>query len=148
MLEVFGNVWELMKNYDVVCITTNGMVKKNGECVMGRGIACQFKIRYPFAPKILGDKINKNGNILQPIMWNEDITFMAFPTKHKWFEKSDLNLIYQSALDLASIALASPDKKILLPKPGCSNGGLDWKDVKPIIDFLPDNVHIVDFLVT
>lgn len=145
MKEVFGDAWELMKNYDVLCITTNGMVKKNGECVMGRGIAAQFKARYPFGPKILGDKIKANGNIVQPIIWNDEITFMAFPTKHHWTQQSDPELIYFSACALAQKARAMPDKLFLLPRPGCSNGGLNWQDVKPLIDFLPDNIHVISY---
>lgn len=94
MKEIYGNAWELLctGEYDALCITTNGMVKKNGECVMGRGIAAQFKKYYPFAPKILGDKIIANGNIFQPIIWNDAFTFFAFPVKHHWAECADINL--------------------------------------------------------
>lgn len=145
MREIRGNAWLLAKDFDVLCITTNGMIKKNGECVMGRGIASQFKARFPFGPKILGDKITENGNIVQKIMWNDEIIYMAFPTKHKWLEGSNMELIKNSAKQLEEFALDNPDKKILLPKPGCSNGGLNWSDVKTIINFLPDNVYIVDF---
>lgn len=146
MKEVFGNAWELAKDYDVLCITTNGMVKKDGECVMGRGIAAEFKARYPFGPKILGDKIKANGNVLQPIMWNEEITYMAFPVKHHWAEAADMELIYKSSCELASKARAMSDKKFLLPRPGCGNGRMDWEKVKSMIEgILPDNVHIVHF---
>lgn len=146
MKEVYGNAWELAKDYDVLCITTNGMVKKDGECVMGRGIAAQFKARYPFGPKILGDKIRENGNIVQAIMWNDEITYMAFPTKHFWYENSDIELIERSASSLALKARAMPERKFLLPRPGCSNGKLEWKDVKPVIEnILPDNVYIVSY---
>ena len=146
MIEVYGNAWELAENYDVLCITTNGMVKNNGECVMGRGIAYQFKTKYPFAPKILGDKIKQNGNIFQAIMWNDDITYVAFPVKHHWSEAADFNLIKKSANALACLANEAPDKKFLLPRPGCGNGRQDWEVVKPIIsDILPDNVHVVHF---
>ena len=121
------------------------MVKKNGDCVMGRGIASAFKTKYPFAPKILGDKIKENGNIVQKIMWNDDIIFMAFPTKHNWFENSNIDLIAKSAEQLNKFAAENPDLKILLPRPGCGNGGLDWKDVKPVLNSLLSNIYVVDY---
>ena len=147
MKEVYGNAWELAKDYDVLCITTNGMVKKNGECVMGRGIAAQFKNMYPFAPRILGNKIKKSGNILQPIMWNDEITYMAFPVKHHWAEEADLELIFRSAVSLKHKANSMPEKKFLLPRPGCGNGRLKWRGVKETLEsvLLPDNVHVVHF---
>lgn len=146
MKEVFGNAWQLGKDYDFICITTNGMVKNNGEAVMGRGIAAQFKTKYPFGPAILGAKINKNGNIYQPIMWNDQVTFMSFPVKHHWAEKADFDLIVKSTLALREHALKEKNKKFLLPRPGCGNGSLNWNDVKQKIeDLLPDNVFVVHF---
>lgn len=114
---------------------------------MGRGIAAQFKTKYPFAPKILGEKIKKNGNILQPIMWNNEITYMAFPVKHHWKEEADLELIFRSAVSLKHKACSMPEKKFLLPRPGCGNGRLKWDDVKSVLEsvLLPDNVCIVHF---
>lgn len=148
MQEIYGNAWDLMLSgeYAALCITTNGAINRFGECVMGRGIAQQFKIRYPFAPKILGDKIKENGNIFQPIMWNEDITYFAFPVKHIWNQKADINLIRKSCYDLREYALNNPNKKILLPRPGCGNGMLSWLDVRSFIkEILPENVCIVHF---
>lgn len=146
MKEIYGNAWSLAKDFDVLCITTNGMVKNNGDAVMGRGIAAQFKTKYPFGPAILGDKIKRNGNVYQPIMWNDTITYTSFPVKHLWMQKADLKLIEQSALALREDALKNRDKKFLLPRPGCGNGSLNWKDVKPLIEnILPDNVYIVHF---
>ena len=52
MKEVKGDIWK--SDCDIIAITTNGVVKKNGELVMGRGIASQAKQRYPDIPKILG----------------------------------------------------------------------------------------------
>lgn len=148
MREIYGNAWDLLESgeYSTLCITTNGAVNRFGECVMGRGIAQQFKRRYPFAPKILGDKIKEYGNIFQSIMWNEEVTFFAFPVKHIWNQKADLNLIRKSCYGLREYALLNKDKKILLPRPGCGNGQLDWKEVSFFIsDILPDNVYIVHF---
>ena len=48
---------------DIICITTNGFVKKDGCAVMGRGCAQEAKNRYPNINKLLGIHINTKGNI-------------------------------------------------------------------------------------
>ena len=148
MSEVFGDAWDMLYSgeYDALCITTNGALNRFGQCVMGRGIALQFKNQYPSGAKILGDKIKKNGNIFQPIMWNEKMTFIAFPVKHVWNQKADMELIKRSMISLADYAKENPSKKILLPRPGCGNGQLDWADVKKwLLPMLPNNVYVVHF---
>ncbi len=45
MIEEFGDIWEIPG--DARVITTNGVVRKDGACVMGRGVALQAKMRYP-----------------------------------------------------------------------------------------------------
>jgi hypothetical protein len=45
--ELFGNLWE----FDgIIVITTNGFVKRDGTCVMGRGCAKQATIKLPGLP--------------------------------------------------------------------------------------------------
>ncbi len=146
MIEINGDMWSLLDSYDGVCITTNGEIKANGDSVMGRGVALGFKNLYPEGPSILARKVIINGNIFQPIMWNDTITFYAFPTKDLWREHSKINLIKESAIALAKVANENPNKKYLLPRPGCSNGGLQWSEVSVILkDILPNNVHVINF---
>ncbi|AUM58450.1 hypothetical protein KNT81_gp092 [Proteus phage phiP4-3] len=36
-------------------------------------------------------------------------------------------------------------KRVLLPKPGCSNGGLNWDVIGPMLnDILDDRIHIIE----
>mgnify|MGYP001580901715 CR=1 FL=1 len=57
---------------------------------------------------------------------------------------ADLELIKESASQLAVVAGAYSNKTFVLPRPGCGNGGLKWEDVKPVIEpILPDNVHVI-----
>lgn len=141
MREVVGNIWKYLDNEKVViCITTNGTVTNKGNCVMGRGNAKEATAIIPGIQKRLGRLVTANGNIFQPICRN----VFAFPTKHNWFEKSDIGLIESSAKALAELALANRKMIYLLPRPGCGNGKLRWKDVKFRIEhILPDNVLIV-----
>lgn len=145
MVEMFGDAWELSKG-NVLCITTNGFVKKNGECVMGRGIASQAKERFPKLPAFLGDNLLRLGNHVYWLgKWGKWF-LISFPTKHNWWEKSDPELIKISVQELKDITGTDDCKlKIFLPRPGCSNGGLDWKDVKPLVEQLNDQYIIVDY---
>lgn len=60
MKEMKGNMLDI--ECDALCITTNGFVKSNGECVMGKGIAKQIKQYFPNIPKDLGKLIKTKGN--------------------------------------------------------------------------------------
>jgi O-acetyl-ADP-ribose deacetylase (regulator of RNase III) len=63
----------------------------------------------------------------------------SFPVKHNWWENADFDLIEQSTIELKSIADRKKYDTIVLPRPGCGNGGLDWEDVKPILETHFDN---------
>jgi hypothetical protein len=138
--EIKGNLWKFFgQNHNVVLITTNGMVKKNGEAVMGRGCAFQATQLFPGIAKVLGHSLQNFGNhvaLLRSGLW-------SFPVKHNWYEEADLKLIAQSTEELRGAI--EPTKNYYLPRPGCGNGKLKWEDVKPIVSSLPDNVFIVDF---
>lgn len=147
MIEVTGNLW--MYPADVRVITTNGTIKKNGECVMGRGCAAEAKQMFPWLPKMLGDDIKARGNRphhFKPSDYREDI--WTFPVKHNWMEKADLELIRASAQYLANI-FSHPEESetiVVLPRPGCGNGQLKWEDVKPILaPILDDRFHVITF---
>lgn len=143
--EMNGNLWEFysLGEQHIACITTNGFVKTNGECVMGRGCAREARDKFPGFAKFLGDTIKQLGNKVHLFGTPR---LLSFPTKHVWWEKSDLELIKQSTQELADIARAKPDNIFYLPRPGCGNGQLNWADVKPAIqDLLPDNVIVINY---
>ncbi len=156
MIEVRGNLWDY--ECDAIVITTNGFVKNNGEAVMGRGCALEAANRIDNLPARLGQHIKNHGNTLT-VFWEgyqgyngEDgdiwsIDLITFPVKHNWWEKADLELIEQSCIDLKSWANeTSYWKKILIPRPGCGNGGLDWEDVKPILEkYFDDRFYVITF---
>ena len=76
----------------------------------------------------------------------EDVdTVIAFHTKYHWKDKSSLNLIKKSSQQLVLVTNMMDWKNILLPRPGCSNGGLSWeKQVKPVLEnYLDDRFTII-----
>ena len=152
MREVTGNLWTYPA--DVRVITTNGTVKKNGECVMGRGCAAEAKKKWPDCTirgdgiaKMLGSFIKERGNT-PAIFGLGDYFLITFLVKHNWYEKADLALIKESATMLAGYKFKDilEGKTIVLPRPGCGNGGLRWEDVKPVLEpILDDRFHVITF---
>ena len=146
MLEVRGNAWNLLKDYNALCLTTNGTVKANGECVMGRGIALEAKRLFPSIPKVLGRSIRANGNNAVMLGKVKDTFIVSFPVKHHWNEVADIKLIERSAHQLVEMATVNGWTKVLIPRPGCGNGKLNWSDVKLILEpIFDDRFHIVSF---
>lgn len=143
----FGNIWDFHSQGKWIVITTNGTVKSDGSCVMGRGVAKQAKEKHPSLPFCVGDMIKRNGNHVYMFPQYKIITF---PVKHNWYEKADINLIEQSTKELKEMILQL-DQNVSLPsdtffymvRPGCGNGQLNWKDVKPILEKYLDNHFIV-----
>lgn len=147
MIEITGELWE--QTNCVICITTNGVVLKNGNLVMGAGCALEAKMRFPGIDKVLGWKVNTTGNYpfyirTEVINSTNSIDLVSFPTKHNYRDKSDINLIRQSAIKLVELADQMNWKKIVIPKPGCGLGGLNWDDVKSeLVNILDDRFYII-----
>lgn len=145
MIEITGNIFE-QEDADVICFTSNGVVKSNGELVMGAGIAKAFKERWPELPKKFGQYVQMYGNYPYAIMGIWPKKWIAnFPTKHHWKGISDINLIVDSAKRMVLMADADPGmKKIYLTRPGCGLGGLHWEAVvKPAIEKILDDRFVV-----
>lgn len=145
MLEVRGNVWEVYSSYDAFCITTNGVVKRDGGCVMGRGIAREAKERFPGIDLVLGRSIKLNGNRVVALGKVQGKYLCSFPVKHKWNECADLKLIELSVTQLIALADKYKWERVLLPRPGVGNGKLSWELVKPIVERLDDRFSLITF---
>lgn len=144
MLEQTGNLWDLAKLPDILVISTNGFVKKNGECVMGRGIAKEAKDKFPKIALDLGQRINMFGNSVFDLGCYGSYYIFSFPVKHNWWEKADIELIEMSAQQLVSAIDSHGDDAentvtVYLPRPGSGNGGLNWDDVKKVISPILDD---------
>lgn len=142
MKEIIGNLWDFYDRGHHIAITTNGTVKKNGECVMGRGVALQAKRRFAALPFLIGDQIQRVGNRLHVF---GALHLIAFPVKWNWNESADPDLIHLSAQQLVDYCDAYRISEVYLPRPGCGNGGLRWSVVKPVIaPVLDDRFTIVE----
>lgn len=128
MIELQGDLFTF-HHLGPIVITTNGAVRHDGACIMGRGVAQQAVKRWPQLPYDLGARIRVLGNIVHYFGIYDVFTF---PVKHHWSEPADLSLIDQSARQLKHILLSCSN--VYLPRPGCANGCRDWEtEVKPIL---------------
>lgn len=153
MKEIKGNIFDIT-DADAICVTTNGIVKSNGELVMGAGIAKQFAERFPSLPSDLGKAVREYGNVvlsnraweMTPNNWDNTPSYyvVSFPTKNHWKDPSPMWLIKRSAEQLVIAADRMHWEKIVLPRPGCGLGGLKWEDVKKMIEpILDDRFYII-----
>lgn len=154
MLEVAGDLWALAALEGaygpgpVVAIPTNGVVKANGEAVMGAGVARDARERFPALPRYLGRLIRAHGNVpfylgvhkgvyaLRECSW----AVVSFPTKHHFADDADPALIEQSARRLVALADLHGWGRVYLPRVGAGHGRLDWQtQVRPMLEPLLDD---------
>lgn len=138
MIEVIGDLWTFPADFRV--ITTNGSVRRDGACVMGRGCAKEAAQRYSQLPYELGERIRRLGN---RVHFFQDYSLFTFPVKHVWSDQASLELIAESTEAFGRQLLASAH--YVMPRPGCGNGQRTWDEVKPLLQGLPDNVAVIDF---
>ena len=134
---------------DAVCVTTNGITKRDGRAVMGKGIALDADMRFHLSAK-LGEYLKEYGNrvfnmhIRKDVLTGRYMRIITFPTKYNWRDKSDLFLIKTSAEQLIEVCNKFGVRNCYLPCPGCSNGGLDWEtQVRPVLEPILDDRFII-----
>jgi len=110
--------------------------------VMGKGVALEFKHRWPenykAYKKACDAKVLRPGNMLifeitNLFGKNETKFIVNFPTKDHWRAKSKLEYISEGLDTLVSDIKKYRIKSIALPPLGCGNGGLDWDIVRPMM---------------
>lgn len=98
--------------------------------VMGKGLALEFKKRYPaMCAQYKEDCLDgtwKPGEVLGYTQWN----IYCFPTKFHWKDPSKLEWV---RIGLCNLLEEYPTHSIAFPKLGCGLGGLAWKDVHEYI---------------
>ena len=147
ILQTSTDIFYLPKTSEAVGITTNGITDKNGNAVMGRGIALQAKNLFHCEAK-LGQYLKTYGNrcfnLGQYKRGNEIFTLFSFPTKHHWKEDSDITLICKSAEQIMQMCDKFGITKCYLPPVGCGNGNLNWKTtVEPWLSMILDDRFII-----
>jgi len=134
MKEIKGDFWDCAPDYEVLCVTTNGVVKSNNNLVMGGGIARQFRNRYVTLASLLGNHVLRAGNVPKLTNFIDSPSVLSIPTKNEWTGPSPISLVLKSAVLAVRLLDQTSFTKILSVQPGCGLGGLDWKEVKPVLE--------------
>lgn len=146
MKHINEDIWQYYQTPGhIICLTTNGYVKKNGAAVMGRGNAYQATRNITGIEYLLGSYLRTHDNVAGMMQTTPDeMGVFIFPVKHNWMQRADLDLIETSAQILHTYATNASDLIFHLPRPGVGNGIRDWKEVLPILERvgLPDNVEV------
>jgi O-acetyl-ADP-ribose deacetylase (regulator of RNase III) len=107
---------------------------------MGRGIALQFKKAFPenfkaYEKACRQDRVKPGKVFIFEL--NHHIMpkyIINFPTKRHYREKSRIQDIKEGLIDLTDQIKKLNIRSIAIPPLGCGLGGLDWRNVKPIIE--------------
>lgn len=108
--------------------------------VMGKGIALQFKLRFPenfrlYEQACRAKKVEPGHMFVFENPAGVHPRFIInFPTKRHWKGKSKIEDIESGLLDLINVVKEKGIKSIAVPPLGCGNGGLQWRIVRPIIE--------------
>ncbi|NLD95170.1 MAG: macro domain-containing protein [Fibrobacter sp.] len=108
--------------------------------VMGRGIALQFKKRFPNNFKLYESACKRNEVVPGKMFVYETGSFtnprfiINFPTKRHWRADSRIEDIKEGLNDLKKVIKDNQINSIALPPLGCGLGGLNWMEVKPLIE--------------
>lgn len=124
---ITGNIFESGADCLVNTVNCDGY--------MGKGIAYQFKMRFP-QNNLDYVKACKSGALRIGTIhyYNEDGTWIVnFPTKDKWRANSKLEYVEKGLDQLVNFIIEYRPKIIAIPPLGCGNGGLDWNIVRKII---------------
>jgi O-acetyl-ADP-ribose deacetylase (regulator of RNase III) len=122
----------------------------NSVGVMGKGIALQFKQAFPdnyiaYEAACKRQEVNPGQMFVYHTNTFHNPRFIInFPTKQHWKGKSKIKDIESGLKDLIAVVKAEKIRSIAVPPLGCGNGGLDWAEVRPLIEEAFSNVPDVE----
>ena len=104
--------------------------------VMGKGVALEFKKRWPAMYKDYKSRCeNKQVRLGEPYCYRGDSArlIVNFPTKDHWRSASRIADIERGLDHLVTHAVEWGITSLAMPPLGCGNGGLEWSEVGPFI---------------
>lgn len=129
----------------MIIYTTGDLLKSSAEVLvntvncegyMGKGIAYQFKLKFPENNKDYV-KACKTGELQigkLHFLKEDGKTIVNFPTKNKWRAKSKMEYVEKGLDELVLLIEKLSIQSIAIPPLGSGNGGLVWSEVKKLIE--------------
>jgi len=116
--------------------------------VMGKGIALMFKERFPENFKLykaackrdevqVGRMFVTASTQLSGPRW-----IINFPTKKHWRHRSKIEWVAEGLKDLQAVIAEKDIRSIAIPPLGSGNGGLDWVEVRALIESSLGDVNV------
>lgn len=141
LIQAQGNIFDSKANILINPVNCIG--------VMGKGLAAEFRRRYPeyFKDyvKVCKDKLLFIGSI--HIYNTTDKILISFPTKYHWRQYSEEYMIRASLLELKNYLKSMPlEASVALPAIGCGLGGMKVEVVSELVkEYLGDckqNIYV------
>ncbi len=164
MILKYGDMWSAWDKANLFLITTNACIELDYRLVMGAGIAKQARDRWPGIDMRIGTALRgraerktdftyggRSYTLLEPeynLLISADwprLRLGLFQVKRHFHIGASIGIITQSAAELALWCSTRPDAQVHLNFPGIGNGRLEKDAVLPIIEKLPDSVHVWQF---
>jgi O-acetyl-ADP-ribose deacetylase (regulator of RNase III) len=126
---------------DILKADVDAMVNPvNCEGETGRGLALQFKTRFPenfdaYYEACRNQQVRLGSMLVHDYGVRQRPRFIVnFPIKNHWRDATTLETIEEGMAALARVVEELDIATLAMPPIGCGPGGLDWKDVRPIVE--------------
>jgi O-acetyl-ADP-ribose deacetylase (regulator of RNase III) len=147
----------------MITFTKGNLLEANAEAlvntvntvgVMGKGIALMFKDAFPENLRAYVAACKRKEVEVGRMFVTERLDWVSgprwivnFPTKKHWRNPSKIEWIEEGLEDLRRFIIKNNVRSVALPPLGSGNGGLDWHDVRPIIEAALGSLPNVDVVV-
>lgn len=146
-----------------ITYTTGNLLEANADAlvntvntvgVMGKGVALMFKEHFPenfkAYEKACKEKRVEVGKVF--VTERKDLLggprwIVNFPTKAHWRYPSKMEWIERGLHDLVGVIREKNIRSIAIPPLGSGNGGLDWAEVRPLIESVLGTLDEVNIIV-
>ncbi|HEX5244148.1 MAG TPA: macro domain-containing protein [Tepidisphaeraceae bacterium] len=121
--------------------------------VMGKGIALMFKERFPENYEAYAAACKRKELAVGRMFVTESPELKGprwiinFPTKAHWRNPSKIEWIESGLQDLHRVVKEKRIKSIAIPPLGSGNGGLNWHEVRPLIEASLSDLHDVEVVI-
>jgi O-acetyl-ADP-ribose deacetylase (regulator of RNase III) len=115
--------------------------------VMGKGLALQFKKRFPenfkaYETACMADELEPGRMfVFEQNLSSNPRYIVNFPTKRHWRDRSRLDDVEDGLKDLVRVIGELQVHSIAIPALGCGLGGLEWGEVEPLIVSALEPIH-------